>query len=59
MYQNVKTQRKVMSDFPGKIVGITFPVTLFFFCGKNFFFELVFSMKLIVKNFRNFFNEFH
>ena len=46
--------------FSWKIVGIPFPVTSFFFCGKNFFSNFpkkcrIFTMKLTVKNFRNFF----
>ena len=79
--ENVKTQRKLMSDFPGKIVGIACCDPLFFvakiffrifrknveFCFNEidcktfakFFsvnhFELFFnSLKLTIKNFRNF-----
>ena len=61
---HVKTQRKVVSDFSGKIVGISPVWPLFFLWQKNFFFEFsekmsnFFSMKLTGKKFRNFFNEF-
>jgi hypothetical protein len=33
----IKTQRKVLSDFPGKIIGILPP---FFFVTKKFFFRI-------------------
>ena len=48
--KRISTQRKVMSDFPGKIVRIS-PVTLFRFWQKNVFF--IFSNFL--KKFRNVF----
>ena len=35
--ENVKTQRKVKSNFPGTIVGIPFLPVPLFFCGKNVF----------------------
>ena len=60
---HIKTQRKVVSDFAGKIGAFfTPPLWPLFFFGKKFFSDLlqefpnVFSMKLTVKNFRNCFS---